>query len=342
VQWPVGLNYGSASVGDLNGDKHLDVVFGVHLQGIFAMLGDGKGNFVDASKGLPTSDFPTRRVRLADVDRDGDLDIVGLTEGAILSTKKISGSRIRVFLNENKAKQWTYVEVTDPRRTIAGDWLTVGDFNGDKYPDLAGASIIFHGTDLIYLSDGKKQWTPFGRGYLPFYSYYGALASGKFTSRKRDDLIMSYTRHWPGNTDPNEIPPPKFEKLAGIDWISFAGKEPKRVPVARWESQIPVWGLANGDFDGDKNEDIIYWDGAKNALVVLLGDGKGNFRRAALEGIELPKQVLYDIKVADVNADKQPDVILMFESDTAAATGSVQVWLGQSAAHGEKDVLAKR
>jgi hypothetical protein len=39
-------------VGDFNGDGHQDLAFAVHLRGLIALLGDGKGGFRNASDGL--------------------------------------------------------------------------------------------------------------------------------------------------------------------------------------------------------------------------------------------------------------------------------------------------
>jgi len=73
----------------------------------------------------------------------------------------------------------------------------------------------------------------------------------------------------------------------------------------RWSGHVGVHGLASADFDGDGNLDLIFTkeELGKREVIVLLGDGKGNFKRARLEGIKLEENNLYDVKVADVNAD---------------------------------------
>ena len=42
---PLPYDYGDAQVGDFNGDGHPDIALAVHLKGVIALLGDGKGNF---------------------------------------------------------------------------------------------------------------------------------------------------------------------------------------------------------------------------------------------------------------------------------------------------------
>lgn len=330
AKWPMGINYGSVEAGDLNGDGHVDLVFGVHLYGVVAFLGDGNGTFTAANEGLPSS-FPTRRAIIRDVNGDGKPDIIAISEGPTLSRQEMVGSPLRAFLNDGTGTKWTEVAIAEPERDVAGDWVTTADLNGDKWPDLVGASVIFHGTDIIHLSKGKNEWESFGRGWLPFYSYYGALTAGKFSSKKRDDIILSFARAWPQAVDPKLGLVPEEERIVGLERVWFEGKTAKRVPIVQWASNGPVWGLADGDFDGDGRLDVIYWRPRPHEFVMLLGDGKGGFTRATLEGIASKDLTLYDIKVADVNADRRPDVIVMYEAQSGKQ-GSVHVFLNEGGA----------
>ena len=73
--------------------------------------------------------------------------------------------------------------------------------------------------------------------------------------------------------------------------------------------------------------------GDTREIGLLLGDGKGNFARAKLDGLTAERKVTYDLKVADVNGDGRPDVIIMYEADQVTAfsprNGSIQVFLNQ-------------
>lgn len=338
-KWPHSLDYGSVVAADFNKDGHMDLAFAVHLNGVYVFLGDGKGNFTEVNTGLPR-DFATRRLIVADVDRDGWPDIVAISEGPTAAGRPPEPyGRIRAFLNRNKGTAFEAVNVADPNARFGGDWLAVGDFNGDKYPDFAGASIFFSSTATVWTSAGLKKWTmlPDGSGALiPPLSYYGANAAGKFTHGKRDDLVVSYVRYWPTYVDPDVIPTPPTTPVTGVDLINFNGKEPKRTPLVRWGSNRGIWGLASGDFDGDGNLDIIYtrWD--PREAVILLGDGKGGFTQAKIEGLTIEPRTNYDIKVADVNGDGLLDVIVMYESSGKGAfsqrDGSIHVFLNQGVA----------
>lgn len=326
--------YGSVVAADLNKDGNLDLVYGAHLNGVIAQLGNGKGKFIDSSKGLPTA-FPTRRAIVTDVDNDGDLDIVSLTEGPSPAGDMNPTTRLRAFLNDGKAQEWKEVLIAEPLREVGGDHLAAMNFNGDKFPDYVGSSIYLSGTDLFYLSGKEpKTWTAHGRGFLPFFSIYAALTTGRFSGTKTDDAILSYVRYWPeSRVDTGINPNPKVRTISGIERVWWDGKEMKRAPITRWEGRKSAWGLAGGDFNRDGKRDLIYTTAAPREFVVLLGDGKGGFRQAQLQGLVALPNVNYDLKVADVNGDKIDDILVMYEAGEER-NGGIQVFLGRGIAKG--------
>jgi hypothetical protein len=337
VKWPFGLNYGSVVAGDFNHDGKMDLAFGVHLNGIWMWLGDGKGNFTDSSDGLP-NDFATRRILATDVDHDGSLDIVAISEGPT-SVQRDNAPRypkVLAFLNDGKGKKWTGLQISDVEMQLGGDYLSVGNFNGDKYPDFAGASNYFNGTDILFSSQGPKKWKSVGgEFFIPYMSYYYANTIGKFSGGKYDDAIISFVRGWPTDINPKVVPDPATKQNVGLDRISFDAKgELTRTPIMRWDGTRAVWGMASGDFDGDGNLDVIFSRSEPRELVLLLGDGKGNFKRGKLDGVKLETLTNYDLKVADVNNDGRPDLIIAYESSSitafSARDGSIHVFLNRS------------
>jgi hypothetical protein len=341
-KWPSPINYGSVVAADFNKDRHMDLAFGLHLSGVAVYYGDGKGKFREATN--LKRDFPTRRVITTDVDRDGWLDIVAISEGPMGRGRDLKGesyTNLRAYLSRNKGESWEGKNLAPERSLISGDWLSTGNLNGDKYPDFVGSSIYFDSTHTMYMSKGAAQYEMFdGKGtIIPFRSYYHANTIGKFSSKDRDDAIVASYRVWPAKLDPKVVPPPPLEEVVGIDRITFTGTEPKRIPIMRWKPDRSVWGLNNGDFNKDGNLDIIFTRHEPREAVILLGDGKGDFTRAAVDGLVLPPLRNYDINVSDVNADGRPDVILMYESESgsglAKKNGRIQVFLNRGVAGGK-------
>jgi FG-GAP-like repeat len=337
IKWPRAFQYGTVVTADFNKDKHLDLAFSIHLTGVAMFLGDGKGRFTEVKKGLDKP-YPTRRMIAADVDADGWTDIVAVSEGPVGRGRDVQAKghgNLRAYLNRDKGQTWEGMNIAERAEYIGGDYLSAGTFNGDKYPDFIGASVYFNSSFTIYNSKGVNDYEPLLDGkVIPGRSYFQATTTGRFLrGAKTDDALVSYVRYWPTNISSDVIPKPPLDQLSGVDRISFLNGKATRTPVVRWKGSRPVRGMADGDFDGDGNLDVAYVVTESDELHLLLGDGRGGFKRAEVTGIKLPPLRAYDLIVADLNRDKKPDVMVMFEAKQATATspknGSVRVFLNQ-------------
>ncbi len=340
AKWPHPIDYGTVVAADFNHDGKMDLAFAVHLAGVYVFLGDGKGNFTEVTEGLPR-DFPTRRLVAADVDGDGYPDLIVISEGptAVRTPKSRLTSNVRVYYNHNKGKLWEGVDVAPENTRVGGDYLSIGNFTGKKYPDIVAGSVYFGSPDIIYLSDSPTKWQkldPKVGAVVPFLSFYLASTTGKFSSRKTDDAIVSYVRVWPSDVNEKLIEPPPLKEVTGLDRISFRNGVATRTPIARWSGKFGITGVASGDIDGDGKLDLVYttYGGPeKREIAALIGDGKGNFSRATLDGVTAPRNATYDLTLVDVNGDGRPDIVVMYEADQTTAfsprNGSIRVFLNR-------------
>jgi hypothetical protein len=340
--WSTRLNYGSVVAADFNKDKKMDVAFSVHLSGIAVLLGNGKGDFREV---FYDRAFPSRRLVSTDIDRDGWMDLVAITEGPTGRSgdpKAKDYTALRGYLNRSKGSKWEGFNIAHPKDNTSGDYLAVGNFNDDGFPDFVTSTIYFNGTSTVHLSQGEAKKYDFfwdGKGVvIPFRSYYSAVATGRFSSKDRDDAVVASYRIWPSNMDQEQIADPPLMRVVSLDRISLGadGKTGTRTPITRWEAGRSISGLASADVDRDGILDLMFTRHDPRELVLLLGDGKGGFSRGTVEGVQLRPQRNYDLLVEDVNGDSRPDVVVMYESESAtslsARNGSVHVYLNRGPA----------
>jgi hypothetical protein len=331
ASFPERIDYGSVITADFNKDGKMDIAAAVHLNGLFVVLGDGKGKFTDASTGLP-HDFPTRRAVAADVDKDGYPDLVVLSEGPTQMSPSGTAGPVRAYLNRKKGTLWQLKSLSSSEVRAGGDWMTTGDFNGDSLPDFAVSSVFYGSTDVMFLSSATKTWAPYASDgdVIPSLSYYFANTAGKFTSKKQDDAVISYVRFWPQNVNPDRVSKPELLDVTSVDLVRFVDGKPVRTALARWGARS-ILAVGAGDFDGDKNLDVIFLRDKPREATILLGDGKGEFASAKVEGLPIENNPIYDVRVADVNNDGRSDVILMYESGGkttfAERDGSIRVFM---------------
>jgi hypothetical protein len=151
--------------GDLDGDSDLDLVFasGQPTRTICLYLNDGKGRFTDGTAGrLPTTPSASA-VAVADLDEDGDLDIV--------FTSEMSASRRNGLLLNDGAGRFT--DVTSTRMPLIADGTTgvvIGDVDGDRDGDLVFTN---QGQNRLCLNLHRHAYAPaparLGRPYGLYY-----------------------------------------------------------------------------------------------------------------------------------------------------------------------------
>ena len=317
---------GGVQFGDVNKDGILDLVVADHCEGVYVYLGDGKGNWRAVTEGL-TSEFSTgakakerdqeafkgaEAVDIGDVNGDGFMDMV-------VSSSDQGG--LTVYLGDGTGKNWKEVkhsglpsgDEADPGDVYFGGWafdLRLLDMNGDGCLDVVAS---YYTGPRVWWGDCKGHFTDHSTGLVKstLGGIYGRIAIGDINGDGRPDIAIA------NNVNGAEA----YLQSADGTWQGPIDMMP--------ELKGGAHAVALGDLDGDGNVDVVIgcalsaeanyeWD--PFGLFVRWGDGKGGFsERRATNLPSVGQEVIWGIKLVDMNGDGRPDILVT----TGGATGKV-------------------
>ncbi|MGH7149197.1 MAG: FG-GAP repeat domain-containing protein [Planctomycetota bacterium] len=257
ADFPGGADYvSSLAAGDADGDGDIDLVMGRNGNGAGAperlLLNDGAGNFTDGTSGpgtgIPAFTDATSRVILADVDKDGDPDLVVGNYGT-------SGARLH---RNNGAGLFTTLAGAFPSSNSA--WLSdlaVADLNGDGDVDAVGIALPSgSGTSFVrvYANNGSGV-----------YSY---LSNGVTGMPATPDLVDVGLGDLDGDGDVDVV---AAGLSSGADWL-LLNNGTGNFTVSTAQVAAPAWtrNPIPLDADGDNLLDLLYSANAPNGTARLL------------------------------------------------------------------------
>lgn len=170
---------------DVNGDGNADIVAGTAGPPVY--FGDGTGNFVDGSTGLPRSDYGLNGISAGDIDNDGCCEVVYAT----------SSGGIEVWDYNLGLGRWQNISTGLP---TAGALRAarICDMNGDGYGDVVA---LGGGTTTVWLGNGGASWTQAATITTPSPGTYAALVTGwDFDHNGRPDIaFVTREGSWPSD-----------------------------------------------------------------------------------------------------------------------------------------------
>ena len=242
---------GEVALGDVDGDGDEDVLLGAGpADGTQLLLNRGDATFVDASESFPaTPGESTGDLELADVDGDGDLDVLD----AIYAKTGVPFDQIhsRLYLNDGAA---SFADASDPfPPALISTWdFAVGDLDGDGDVDAITANESQD--EHVLLNDGAGTFVD---GVLP----------EEVTGYQSQVLLVDVDGD--GDLDAHWIGSGLFLNDGSASFTPAPSSEPGSDPALA--NQFLVYA----DFDGDGSPDR-YRKFFLNA-VVELNDGNGSF-----------------------------------------------------------------
>jgi hypothetical protein len=266
----------NVSVGDLDGDGDLDIVLAKGRHDPYVdkvLLNDGKGHFVTSDLG-PTADR-TYTAALADLDGDGDLDVVVSNDAP---------DRKLLYFNDGKGRFAVAGTWGDPKWSTRN--AAIADLNGDGRPDVIAANRP--GPSYVCLNDGH------GKLLSPCI----AIPAESATSIVPADFDTD------GHID-LAVP----SRDGGQSRIYFNdGKAGFARTIAFGPTDAAARVGAAADFDGDGAIDLAVGDEAAASLTVYMNDGKGRLTPGF--HIADKQRTPYALTAADLNGDRHPDIVL--------------------------------
>ena len=169
--------------------------------------------------------------------------------------------------------------------------VEVADFNHDGKPDIAIANEKDNNVSIL-LGDGKGNFTEAKGSPFPCGNFPNDIAIADLN--KDGDLDLAFANH-----------EAKYVTVLlgnGHGQFFAAPNSPFHVPV-----KPHTHGIAIGDFNGDGNLDLVTDSWGTDQLVILYGDGKGNFKVGTF--FSVGKHPYQRIRVADLNKDHKPDIV---------------------------------
>jgi len=263
------------AIADVNGDGKLDLVVTASssTNEFLVLLGDGTGGFTTStSLDLTNTGFDAGGATLADMDGDGDLDVIYASYNSPI---------VRVLYNDGTGgyQAGSQMYVYPGQKS-----MITGDVNGDGITD--AVSVNSNSSIMVFLGNrqGGFQSITTNTSLAAYNS--NALTLADMNGDGKLDLVTSSSNHavfvMLGDGTGGFTPESGYD----LGWLD----SPNLVTIA--------------DVNGDGKLDAL--TGNYNTVSVLLGDGTGHFTSSTTVSVERdPKS----IAVADINGDGKLDLI---------------------------------
>jgi hypothetical protein len=307
-------NYGGIAVADFDGDQSPEIAIAMHAIGIriFKNSHGGPCGPWEEQQNLPSlmTTMPTRAIVAADMNRDGRIDLVALSEAPMMGAPRRT---VGIVIFWNEAAGWQSQALLDSKG-LFGDDVAVGEVNGDGIPDLAVGSLSDQRPQFVWLSSGEKTWKPATAEGLPEYIVAWSVQLVDLDNDRRDELVLGV-----GGAPVRKTSGPRVYKWAGTRWVSLS----QGLPQESW-----VCGVTVVDVDGDGRKELIAAGMYIGTVRVYGQQADGTWvERHSFSLTDADGLGNYKVRAAVVDRDKgRPLVVANYAGENK---GKIEVWVWQ-------------
>ena len=303
---PVGHGPASIAIADVNHDGNLDVIVANMIDGTLSvLLGDSKGHVIPAAGSpVPCGKNPND-IAVGDFNGDGNLDlVVANTETPYLT----------ILLGDGKGRFAPSAHSPfDTHSYPHVHGIAIADFNHDGKLDLV-TDDWGHDQILMFLGDGAGNLILPGRTFKTGKRPYQRLRSADFNKDGKTDVVTT-------DLEQNAVSILLGDGSGGLHDATGSPFPAGRAP----------WAVAIDDINHDGNLDLAIVPYAPDVpdpgdvgVTVLLGDGKGEFRKMpgspfSLAGCKGPDR----IATGEINGDRLRDIVV-----TCGQNNKLMLYLG--------------
>jgi polysaccharide export outer membrane protein len=287
---PVSGDVQSAAVGDVNGDRLLDVVFSIQQEssGILVWIQHPDRRWSQGSG--PTAMNLYQGIAVADFNHDGFADV------AAANATSASAGGVQVWFGDGRGN---WPAQNGPTQIGMFMDVTTADFNHDGHPDLVASGWGIGGELRMWYGDGAGSWSaapPLRSG-----SYYGVHAADIDGDGHQDILAGTYR--------------------SGVE-VLFGHGDGRFAPVRKPRDWGSFWDVRVTDLDADGRVEILATSNDGNGISAWhLSDRK----HWQIIGDRFPDTGTYfELAVGDLNRDGFEDVC------AASFGEGVKFWHGRS------------